>query len=159
MPRNALCIFRYEFVKLHSLTVKGRKIVLYSIRGRAHGSPVFREMIKGVPGSTRCVMLDARYNVHKNYKMICNAGRRPVICTCKNHAVRNSVQGQRRSSDRKRILKSLKRRTTWHGRVCVLIAQVQVYCQVVRTKKLATQRLRPLRARASATTCRRSGIT
>ena len=68
--------------------VKGRKIVLYSIRGRAHDSPAFREMIKNVPDGARCVMLDARYDVHKNYKMIRNAGRRPVICTCKNHTVK-----------------------------------------------------------------------
>ena len=33
-------------------------------------------------------MLDAGYDVIKNYKMIRDAGRKPVICTRKNHVAR-----------------------------------------------------------------------
>ena len=58
------------------------------IRGRAHDSPVFREMIKNVLDGVGCVMLDAGYDAHENYKMIRSTGRRPVICTRKNHVVK-----------------------------------------------------------------------
>ena len=69
--------------------VKGRKIVSCAItRGRAHDSPVFREMIKKIPDGTGCVMLDAGYDARKNYRMIHNTGRRSVICTRKNHVVK-----------------------------------------------------------------------
>ena len=33
-------------------------------------------------------MLDAGYDARENYRMIRNTDRRPVICTCKNHAVK-----------------------------------------------------------------------
>ena len=45
-------------------------------------------MIKNVPDGVRCVMLDAEYDAHENYKMIRSTGRRPVICTRKNHVVK-----------------------------------------------------------------------
>ena len=45
-------------------------------------------MIKKVPDGVRCVMLDAEYDAHENYKMIRSTDRRPVICTCKNHVVK-----------------------------------------------------------------------
>ena len=32
-------------------------------------------------------MLDAGYDAHENYRMIRSTGRRPVICTRKNHVV------------------------------------------------------------------------
>ena len=41
------------------------------------------------PDSTGRVMLDAGYDAIKNYKMIRDAGRKPVICTRKNHVARN----------------------------------------------------------------------
>ena len=41
------------------------------------------------PDGTGCVMLDAGYDAIKNYKMIRDAGRKPVICTRKNHVARN----------------------------------------------------------------------
>ena len=50
---------------------KGRKIVSCAVtRGRAHDSPVFREMFGNIPDGTGCVMLDAGYDAVKNYKMI-----------------------------------------------------------------------------------------
>ena len=83
-------VSRREFVKLHIITdVKGRKIVSYAVtQGRAHDSPVFREMIKKIPDGAGCVMLDAGYDAHENYRMIRDTGRRPVICTRKNHVVK-----------------------------------------------------------------------
>ena len=45
-------------------------------------------MIKKVPDGAGCVMLDAGDDAHENYKMIRSTGRRPVICTCKNHVVK-----------------------------------------------------------------------
>ena len=45
-------------------------------------------MIKKVPDGAGCVMLDAGYGAHENYRMICNTGRRPAICTLKNHVVK-----------------------------------------------------------------------
>ena len=113
MPKEAT-ISRREFVKLHIITdVKGRKIVSCAVvRGRAHDSPVFREMIKKVPDGTGCVMLNAGYDARENYRMIHNTGRRPVICTHKNHVVRGFGPRARCSGGRKRILKSLKIRTT-----------------------------------------------
>ena len=83
-------ISRREFVKLHIITdTKGRKIVSCAVtRGRAHDSPVFRQMIKRVPDGTGCVMLDAGYDAHENYRMIYNTCRRPVICTRRNHVVK-----------------------------------------------------------------------
>ena len=41
------------------------------------------------PDGTGCVMLDAGYDAIKNYKMIRDAGRKPMICTRKNHVSRN----------------------------------------------------------------------
>ena len=45
-------------------------------------------MIKKVPDGAGCVMLDAGYDAYENYRMIRSTGRRPVICTRKNHVVR-----------------------------------------------------------------------
>ena len=75
-------ISRREFVKLHVMAdSQGRKIVSCAVtRGRAHDSPVFREMFGKVPDGTGCVMLDAGYDAVKNYKVIRDSGRRPVIC-------------------------------------------------------------------------------
>ncbi len=82
-------ISRREFVKLHIVTdVKGRKIASCAvIWGWVHDSPAFQEMIKKVPDGAGCVMLDAGYDANENYRMIRNTGRRPVICTRKNHVV------------------------------------------------------------------------
>ena len=40
------------------------------------------------PDDTGYVTLDARYDAIKNYKMIRDVGRKPVICTRKNHVAR-----------------------------------------------------------------------
>ena len=45
-------------------------------------------MFAMVPDGTECVMLDAGYDVIRNYKMIRDAGRKPMICTRKNHVAR-----------------------------------------------------------------------
>ena len=57
-------------------------------RGTAHDSPRFRQMFAMVPDGTGCMVLDAGYDAIKNYKMIRDAGRKPVICTRKNHVAR-----------------------------------------------------------------------
>ena len=57
---------------------------------RAHDSLVLREMFERVPDGTGCVMLDAGYGAIKNYKMIFDVGRKPVICTHRNHVARGS---------------------------------------------------------------------
>ena len=152
-----------KFVKLRIVTdVKWRKIVSCAVTwGRVHDSPVFQEMIKKVPDGAGCVMLDAGYVAHENYKMIRNTCRRPVICTCKNHTVRDSVQWQRRQGDRKRILKSLKiRAPKQHGGVDVLIAQVQVYCscsynETGNTKTAATPHVRLLQPAVLVELCKK----
>ena len=46
-------------------------------------------MLVSGPDGTECVMLDAGYGAIKNYKMIRDAGRKPVICTRKNYVARN----------------------------------------------------------------------
>ena len=46
-------------------------------------------MFAMVPDGTGCVMLDAGYDAIKNYKMIRDADRKPMICTRKNHVARN----------------------------------------------------------------------
>ena len=48
---------------------------------------MLQEMIKKVPDGVGCVMRNARYNAHKNYKTIRSADSRSVICTRKNHMV------------------------------------------------------------------------
>ena len=148
-------ISRREFVKLHIVTdVKGRKIVSCAItRGRAHDSPVFREMIKKVPDGTGCVMLDAGYDAHENYKMIHNTGRRPVICTRKNHVVKGF-------SPRAEMLRWQEKNPeefedTYHQRSIVESVFSSFKCRftaVVWAKTLPTQRLQLLPG-VSATTC------
>ena len=39
-----------------------------------HDSTVFRDMIKKISDGTRCVMLDAGYGAHENYRMIYSTG-------------------------------------------------------------------------------------
>ena len=140
-------ISRREFVKLHIVTdVKGRKIVSCAItRGRAHDSPVFREMIKKVPDGTGCVMLDAGYDAHENYRMIHNTGRRPVICTRKNHVVKGF--GPRAEMLRWQEKNPEEFEDTYHQRSIVESVFSSFKCRftaVVRAKKLATQRLQLL---------------
>ena len=140
-------ISRREFVKLHLMTdARGKKIVSCVVtHGRAHDSPVFREMIKSVPDGTGCVMLDAGYDANKNYKMICNTGRRPVICTRKNHVVRGF-------GPRAKMLRWQKRNPEefeemYHQRSIVESVFSSFKCRftaVVRAKSLPTQRLQLL---------------
>ena len=83
-------VSRHKFVKMHVIVdASGKRIVSYEVtRGTAHDSPRFRQMFAMVPDGTGYVMLDARYDAIKNYKMIRDAGRKPVICTRKNHVAR-----------------------------------------------------------------------
>ena len=140
-------VSRREFVKLHIVTdVKGRKIVSCAVtRGRAHDSPVFREMIKNVPDGVGCVMLDAGYDAHENYKMIRSTGRRPVICTRKNHVVKGF--GPRAEMLRWQEKNPEEFEKTYHQRSIVESVFSSFKCRftaVVRAKKLATQRLQLL---------------
>ena len=140
-------VSRCEFVKLHIVTdVKWRKIVSCAITwGRAHDSPVSRKMIKKVPNGVVCVMLDAGYGAHENYKMIRNIGRRPVICTRKNHVVRGF-------SPRAEMLRWQEKNPeefekTYHRRSIVESVFSSLKCRftmVVRAKKSATRRLQLL---------------
>ena len=68
---------------------RGRKIVSCAVTiGRAHDSSAFRGIFGNVPDGIGYVMLDAGYDAVKNYKMIRDSGRRPVICTRRNHVAR-----------------------------------------------------------------------
>ena len=84
-------VSRHKLVKMHVIVdAGGKRIVSCEVtRGTAHDSPRFRQMLAMVPDGTGCVMLDAGYDAIKNYKMIRDAGRKPVICTRKNHVARN----------------------------------------------------------------------
>ncbi len=44
------------------------------------------------PDDTGCVMLDVGYDAIKNCKMIRDVGRKPMICTRKNHVARGADQ-------------------------------------------------------------------
>ena len=87
-------VSRHKFVKMHVIVdAGGKRIVSCEVtRGTAHDSPRFRQMFAMVPDGTGCVMLDAGYDAIKNYKMIRDAGRKPVICTSKNHVARGADQ-------------------------------------------------------------------
>ena len=147
MPKRVI-ISRREFVKLHIVTdVKGRKIVSCVVtHGRAHDSPVFRDMIKKVPDGTGCVMLDAGYDAHENYKMIRNTGRKPVICTRKNHVVKGF--GPRAEMLRWQERNPKEFEDTYHQRSIVesvFSSFKHRFTAVVRAKKkMATQRLQLL---------------
>ena len=52
--------------------------------GRAHDSPVFREVHKRVPLGSGHVILDATYPARANCDVIARSGRDPVICPKKN---------------------------------------------------------------------------
>ncbi len=140
-------ISRREFVKLHVVTdVKGRKIVSCAVtRGRAHDSPVFREMFGKVPDGTGCVMLDTGYDAVKNYKMIRDAGRKPVICTRKNHVAKGF--GPRAEMIRWQEKNPEEFETTYHRRSIVESVFSSFKCRftaVVQAKTLPTQRLQLL---------------
>ena len=125
-------ISRREFVKLHVIVdARGRKIVSCAVTiGRAHDSPVFREMFGKVPDGTECVMLDAVYDAVRNYKMIRDPDRRPVICTRKNHVARGF--GPRAKMIRWQEKNPEEFENTYHRRsigIRVLVVQVQVHCR------------------------------
>ena len=137
-------VSRREFVKLHIVTdVKGRKIVSCAVTpGRTHDSPVFREMIKKVPNGSGSVMLDAGYDAHENYNMICDTGRKPVICTRKNHVVKGF--GPRAEMLRWQEKNPEEFDKTYHQRSIVesvFSSLKSRFTAVVRAKKTATQRL------------------
>ena len=140
-------ISRREFVKLHVMVdARGRKIVSCAVTiGRAHDSPVFRRMFGNVPDGTGCVMLDAGYDAVKNYKMIRDAGRRPVICTRKNHVARGF--GPRAEMIRWQEKNPKEFETTYHQRSIVESVFSSFKCRftaVVRAKTLPTQKLQLL---------------
>ena len=102
-------------------------------------------MIKKVPDGTGCVMLDAGYDAHENYRMIHNTGRRPVICTRKNHVVKGF--GPRAEMLRWQEKNPEEFEDTYHQRSIVESVFSSFKCRftaVVRAKKLATQRLQLL---------------
>ena len=93
-------------------------------------SPVFREMIKKIPDGAGCVMLDAGYGAHENYRMIRNMGRRPVICTRKNHIVKGfgpraeMLRWQEKNPEEfEKIVPPMQ-----HSGISILVIQAQVYC-------------------------------
>ena len=140
-------ISRREFVKLHVMVdTKGRKIVSCAVTiGRAHDSPVFREMFGNIPDGTGCVMLDAGYDAVKNYKMIRDAGSKPVICTRRNHVARGF--GPRAEMIRWQEKNPKEFETTYHRRSIVESVFSSFKCRftaVVRAKTLPTQRLQLL---------------
>ena len=140
-------ISRRGFVKLHVMVeAKRRKIVSCAVtRRRAHDPPVFREMSGNVPNDTGCVMLDAGYDAVKNYKVIRNSGRRPVICTRKNHAARGF--GPRAEMIRWHEKNPEEFEETYHQRSIVESVFSSFKCRftaVVRAKTLQTQRLQLL---------------
>ncbi len=140
-------ISRREFVKLHVVVdAGGRKIVSCAVtRGRTHDSPVFREMFGNVPDGTGCVMLDAGYDAVKNYEMIRDSGRKPVICTRKNHVARGF--GPRAEMIRWQENNPEEFERTYHRRSIVESVFSSFKCRftaVVRAKMLPAQRLQLL---------------
>ena len=140
-------VSRREFVKLHLLVdVNGKKIVSCAVtRGYAHDSPVFREMIRRVPDGTGCVMLDAGYDANENYKMIRNTGRRPIICTRKNHVVRGFGSRAKMLRWQKKNPEEFEK--TYHQRSIVESVFSSFkgrFTAVVRAKSLPTQKLQLL---------------
>ena len=137
-------ISRREFIKLHVVVdIEGRKIVSCAVtRGCAHDSPVFLEMFKRVPDGPGCVMLDAGYDATKNYKMIRDVGRRPVICTRKNHVARGF--GPRAEMIRWQEKDPEEFEKTYHRHSIVEFVFSSFKCRftaVIRAKVLPTQRL------------------
>ena len=126
--------------------VEGKKIVSCAVtRGHAHDSPVFREMFGSVPDGTGCVMLDAGYEAIKNYKMIRDTGRTPVICTRKNHVARGFDPRAEMIRWPERSPEEFEK--TYHRRAIVESAFSSFKCRftaVVRAKTLPTQRLQLL---------------
>ena len=73
-------ISKQGFVKLHTLTAMGSKILAFNVTdAHAHDSPVFRQMMKNIPSGTGIITLDSAYDAYINCKMIVDTGRRPVI--------------------------------------------------------------------------------
>ena len=83
-------VSRHKFVKMHVIVdASGKRIVPCEVmRGTAHDSLWFRRIFARVPSGAGCVMLDATYGAYKNYRMIRNSGRRPVIDPRKDHALK-----------------------------------------------------------------------
>ena len=78
-------ISRREFSKLHILMAPHGMIAACEVTaGRAHGSPVFREMHRRVPRGGGHVILDAAYLARANCDAIARSGRDPVICPKRN---------------------------------------------------------------------------
>ena len=102
-------------------------------------------MFGKIPDGTGCVMLDAGYDATKNYKMIRDSGRRPVICTRKNHVARGF--GPRAEMIRRQEKNPEEFEGTYHQRSIVESVFSSFKCRftaVVRAKTLPTQRLQLL---------------
>ena len=91
------------------------------------------------------MMLDVGYDVVKNYKMICNSGRRPIICTRRNHVARGF--GLRAEMIRWQEKNPEEFEETYHQHNIVESMFSSLKCRfttVVRAKTLPTQRLQLL---------------
>ena len=78
-------VSRKLFDKLHVLVSPHGMIVACEVtRGRAHDSPIFRDMFKMVPDGSGHVLLDAAYLAKQNCQIIADSGRTPVICPKEN---------------------------------------------------------------------------
>ena len=74
-------ISRRGFDKLHILLSPHGMIATCTVTGgRAHDSPIFREMYKKIPCDTRHVILDATYPCKANCNVIKASSCTPVIC-------------------------------------------------------------------------------
>ena len=83
-----------------------------------------------------------RYDARKNYKMIRDTGRRPVICTRKNHVVKGF--GPKAEMFRWQEKNPEEFEDTYRQRSIVKSVFSSFKCRltvVVRAKKMATQRL------------------
>ena len=102
-------------------------------------------MFGKIPDGTGCVMLDAGYDATKNYKMIRDSGRRPVICTRRNHVAWGF--GPRAEMIRRQEKNPEEFEGTYHQRSIVESVFSSFKCRftaVVRAKTLPTQRLQLL---------------
>ena len=91
------------------------------------------------------MVLDAGYDAHENYRMIRNAGRRPVICTRKNRVVRGF--GPMAEMLRWQEKNPEEFKDTYHQRSIVESVFSSFKCRftaVARAKKMAAQRLQLL---------------
>lgn len=137
-------ISRREFSKLHILMAPHGMITTCEVTaGRAHDSPVFREMYKRVPRGGGHVILDAAYLAKANCNAIARSGRDPVICPKKNsrpngyHAMGKMLRWRR--DDPEGFGKAYHRRSLVETAFSVIKER---FGAVARAKTLAMRKLR-----------------